>query len=216
MDTDRRGWPPRLSFRGARRIPRRFCTRNNYSQSFESAPKNVTRRLSVTKKSQRKKLAPHWLPNILNGWEWQIILKTPNTRRWHQHHSTRTEQRKQKKEKKEKRGSCKSQEGRRRSTAETCALERQRKQQIPIKRSIREDEWMRVSMSILHSVYLLESRNMWWLLSIGRCAALIVTFVSFCLVAPLLLFRHLFHFCLFFLFCLDHWTLFAFAIDSEQ
>jgi hypothetical protein len=61
--TDGRGWPPlrHVCFCGARRIPRRFCTRNNYSQSFESAPKNVTRRLRGGYATRKNRPETNWL-----------------------------------------------------------------------------------------------------------------------------------------------------------
>jgi hypothetical protein len=51
-----------VCFRGARRIPRKlFWTPNNYSQSFESAPKNATRRLRGGYATRKYRPETNWL-----------------------------------------------------------------------------------------------------------------------------------------------------------
>jgi hypothetical protein len=39
----------------------------------------VTRRAKIARRQIGSALAPHWLPNILNGWEWQIKPKLRQT-----------------------------------------------------------------------------------------------------------------------------------------
>jgi hypothetical protein len=51
-----------VCFRGARRIPRKFFwTPNNYSQSFESAPKNATPRLRGGYATRKYRPETNWL-----------------------------------------------------------------------------------------------------------------------------------------------------------